>query len=865
LTDELDRSLRAARALLEVGLSVEEVLGNNAIAPGLADAVRAELERELAIILEPPVVISRNGEPRDWLHKVDRSGWYYWPALRQYLLTKKGWDRFSIGALEDSSDRVLKEIEPPDTKVFDTRGLVLGYVQSGKTANYTALIAKAVDVGYRLVIVLAGIDNGLRRQTNLRLQSELVGTPAPNGPSVPLPPVGKRWHEFTQTTIGGDFRPGFANHASLQGSQPVLLVIKKNGPVLRRLLDWLDGCPVDIRRSIPTLIIDDEADQASVDTQGTYQLEGDPLPPDYEKPSVINELIRQLLARFERRAYVAYTATPFANILIPHDTFDPSVSDDLYPRDFIVDLPKPDGYFGTEELFGRLDEVTGDKLGGVDAIRRVPDADLTEIQNGRLPASIENALLDFVLAGAARAYRGRAAAPATMLIHTSQLVARQDIIFRQVKQAFTDLRDEWRYNPKHILSGRLFARWEHEFRPVTRASHADRDVSFDQIEPHIGSFCNAVVVRQINSDAGEVLDYEREPSLKAIAIGGNRLSRGLTLEGLLVSYFLRSSPAYDTLLQMGRWFGFRRGYEDLMRIYTTAGLHQWFSDLAIVEHRLREDIRIFERLKVTPKEVGLRILMHPAMRITSVNKQRFARTTVESTNYSLCVEQSVRFPLDDLGECALVAEENRILVRGFIGSLGLHDTALTDDSGPVWSGVDAQQVVTFLRGYRADASPANLDVAQMIAYIEELSGKGELRNWLVGVRGLKKVDSVLGTTDWCAPTGLINQISRTKLCGLNSIGALRDPKDESLGLTTTATGKNARALRPATQGLLLLYPISRRSGHDLGTGGAREALYKPDKAALARDLVGIAVSFPKSNIRGTGRSFTIGTVNWRQH
>jgi hypothetical protein len=872
LSERLDLALRAARALLDVGLPVEEVLGNSAIAPDLAGSVRAALERESSIILEPPLVISSNIAASDWLQSLDRSGWHYWPTLRQFLLAKKGWDRHSISALEDSSDRVLKEIGPPTADGFDKRGLVLGYVQSGKTANYTALIAKAADVGYRLVIVLAGIDNGLRLQTNLRLQTELVGMPPPTATSVPLPPLGKRWHEFTRATIDGDFRPGFANHASLQGSQPVLLVIKKNGAVLRRLLTWLDKCPIDIRSSIPTLLIDDEADQASVDTQGTYQLEGEPLPPDYEPPSVINQLIRQLLARFDRRAYVAYTATPFANILIPHDTHDPAVADDLYPRDFIVDLPKPDGYFGTEELFGRFDEATDSMVGGIDAIRKVPDSDLAEIQAGRLPASLSNALLDFVLAGAARAHRGRPSAPATMLIHTSQLVARQDVIFRQVQLAFAELRDEWRYNPKHTLLDRLRARWDDHFRPITRASHADRDVPFDQLLSQIGPFCNAVVVRKINSDAGEMLDYEREPSLKAIAVGGNRLSRGLTLEGLLVSYFLRSSPAYDTLLQMGRWFGFRRGYEDLMRIHTTTLLHQWFSDLAAVEHRLREDIRVYERLKVTPRDVGLRILMHPAMKITSLNKQRFARVTVESIDYSLCIEQSLRFRLDDLRECARAAEENRILARGLIGRLGEPDSALTDSSGPVWSNVAAGQIVGFLHGYQADPSPANLDVPQMAAYIEKCSAKGELNNWIVAVRGRKKADPILGTTDWGSPTGLINQISRTKLRGVNSIGALRDPEDESIGLATTATGKNARLLRPATQGLLLLYPISRHSGHELPVaspdshnGATRESLFTQQTGALARDLVGIAVSFPRSNAQRVDRRFSAGTVSWRSY
>jgi hypothetical protein len=240
--------------------------------------------------------------------------------------------------LDEITDRVLGQFAPPVTEQFDIRGLVLGFVQSGKTANYTALAAKAADVGYRLVVVLSGVDNGLRRQTQIRLKGELVGYNDNRAGAVRLPTLGRQWHEFTLEELNGDFQPGYANHAALQGSQPVLLVVKKNGTVLRRLLRWLDDAPDEVRRTIPLLVIDDEADQASVDTRGTYQTEDEATDPDYEPPSIINGLIRDLLRKSQRRVYVAYTATPFANILIPHDTVDPRVQNDLYPRDFIVDL-----------------------------------------------------------------------------------------------------------------------------------------------------------------------------------------------------------------------------------------------------------------------------------------------------------------------------------------------------------------------------------------------------------------------------------------------------------------------------------------------------------------------------------------------
>jgi hypothetical protein len=630
--------------------------------------------------------------------------------------------------------------------------LVLGFVQSGKTANFTAVAAKAADAGYRLVIVLSGIDKGLRRQTNIRLKKEIVGYPDNRLGAVRLPPIGKQWHEFTSEDLEGDFQPGVANHAALQGSQPVLMVVKKNGSVLRRLLRWLDEAPIEVRRALPVLVIDDEADQASIDTRGTYQADDEPLPPDYEPPSIINGLIRDLLNRFERKAYVAYTATPFANILIPHDTSDPRVKNDLYPKDFIVDLPKPAGYFGAEEIFGRMDGATGAQVGGLDIIREVTDQDIVDLGNGQLPDSLGMALLDFVLSGAARAQRGQGGAPATMLIHASQRIFVQAQLRALVSGKFAELRDEWRYQRTHGIRERLRQRWDDEFRAVTRASHLDRDVAFDAIEAHIGSFFEAVQVREVNSSTGEVLDYEREPSLKAIAVGGNRLSRGLTLEGLLVSFFIRPSATYDTLMQMGRWFGFRSGYEDLTRIWTPTALAGWFSDLAFVEYRLREDIGVYESQGLTPHQVGMRIWQHPTMQVTSPLKRRFASTTTISQSYSLSLEQTFKFPLRRLEDLSVQAEANRLAVREFAPRLGTPN-AQQDGKGPVWMGVSADRVLEFLRNYRVDDEARSVSLPLICAYIERLRDAGELVNWTVAVRGRESRDATLGTADWALPGG----------------------------------------------------------------------------------------------------------------
>lgn len=876
------QAIRTARSLLAAGHAIDQILASGLIPADLRAFVENTIRQDENFQLGPVRSIVNSSDRPDWLRACDRSSWYFWPELRQYLLSVKGWSLPAVRSLDDASDRVLSQLAAPTDARSDIRGLVLGFVQSGKTANYTAVIAKAVDAGYRLVIVLSGIDNGLRKQTNNRLKRELVGYAEPRPDAVRLPPIGQQWHEFTRDDFHGDFQPGWANHAALQGSQPVLMVVKKNGPVLRRLLTWLDAAPAHVRASIPFLLVDDEADLASVDTRGTYQSEDDPPDPDYEPPSAINGLIRRLLLKFDRRAYVAYTATPFANVLIPHDTNDPTVGNDLYPKDFIVDLPKPQGYFGAEEFFGRMDSDSGEQHGGLDVIRHVPDEDLASLEHGQLPPSLEQALIDFMLSGAARAHRGKADAPATMLVHTSQRILVQSHLRTLVSTRFSELRDEWRYQRGHGLRDRLRQRWETDFRPVTRAAHLDKDVAFDDIEAFVGPFVEAVQVREINSATGAVLDYDRERGLKAIAVGGNRLSRGLTLEGLLVSYFIRPSASYDTLMQMGRWFGYRGGYEDLTRIYTTPELEGWFSDLAFVEHRLREDIQVYEDQGLTPTQVGVRIWQHPAMQVTAALKRRFASTTTISQSYAMTVQQTFKFPLQRPEDLAVQAEANLQAVRTFVRALEAGGGRTDASSGPLWNNVAPSNVIAFLQSYRVDDQAKSVSIPLLVKYIEKAVELGELTRWTVAVRGRIDRDARLGTADWGLPTGPLNQISRSRLGATESVGVVTSPGDEAVGLVEAELTKVAeqvevsrrdgrpksenviaRQLRDPTHGVLLLYPISRHSGYDLEAGGSRKPLYPDSGVPIARDLVAFAISFPRSNKPQTVEAYVEGTVAWR--
>ena len=871
----LDAALRVVRVLIANGLPREAAVANSAIPVALRPALLAALEREENIVLRPASVISAARWRGDWLRALDRSTWHYWPALRDYLLNTKDWDAAAVRSVDEATDNILAQMADPADEDFDIRGLVLGYVQSGKTANFTALIAKAADVGYRLIVVLSGLDNGLRRQTQIRLDKELVGYADGRPGAVPLPPLGRHWHQFTTEDLAGDFQPGYANHSALQGSQPVLLVVKKNGAVLRRLHAWLDAAPEEVRRTLPLLVVDDEADLASVDTRGSYQQVAES-GIDYEAPAVINGLIRQLLQKFRRCVYVAYTATPFANILIPHDTVDPRAGNDLYPKDFIVDLPKPHGYFGAEELFGRQDLQTGEPIGGIDVVRHIPDADITTLDDGRCPESLKVALMDFVLAGAARTERRQSTKPATMLIHTSQRIVEHRQLWQEVSTWFREFKDEWRYQRDHGIRSRLKDRWESEFVPVTRAAYAQRERRFEQIESQIGPFLEAVAPpREINSATGEMLDYEREPGLKAIAIGGNRLARGLTLEGLLVSYFLRRSAMYDTLMQMGRWFGFRGGYEDLTRIWMTAELAGWFADLAAVEYELRRDIRRYETEHVTPLQLGTRIMQHPAMLVTSRLKQRFATRIIVQQSYSEKVVQTVKFPFRRPADLAVLLEENLLATRAFLRGLGPPTNRA--ESGPTWTGISADAVLGFLKQYRVDDGARSISLPLLQRYIEQETDEGQLVRWIVAVKGRATTDKSLGQADWGLSSGAINMIARSRLrSDPDSLGVITSPDDETTGFNAEQMDKArqlrqaediglnpaARRIRDPAEGLLLIYPISRFSRPESESARGRQAVYEHPGDASARDIVGLAISFPRSPNAQPVTDYVVGTVGW---
>ena len=503
----------------------------------------------------------------------------------------------------------VTDLLPHPTKQEDGRGLVMGFVQSGKTANFTAVIAQAVDVGYDLIIVLTGGSKTLRAQTHARMWGDLENDL--NGiehdfddddaywsflPYVEEIGTYAAWKPLCESDIRRGERPDVLKH------KPVIIIAKKNGTVLTQLNRLVEKARKQFMTKRAILIIDDEADQASPSAKK-----------DIEDARTINMRIRTLLDTCRPATYVGYTATPYANVFIDRDN-----EGDLFPRTFIKPIDHGEGYFGAKEFFGSNEEAL------------VPAADFVNIIEPSLvnelspPATrgagtwtptwndaICDAVLWFLMATAVRRLRDGEPHHSSMLVHTGFNVASHrrlcSLIRERVKTILQTVPEE-----------RMRELYTNETAAVPAGAFGYEEVAYADVRAKLDAIIEECQVVMDNSESEERLDYSTSSAQVVIAVGGNTLSRGLTLEGLVCSLFVRrSTNAYDTLMQMGRWFGYRRGYEDLPRLWTTAELMSRFRKIADVEADLRETIEQGVSDGLTPAEMQIEIVKHPGMQITS--------------------------------------------------------------------------------------------------------------------------------------------------------------------------------------------------------------------------------------------------------
>jgi hypothetical protein len=795
-----------------------------------ADQIR-ELTKKIAAAQTPVNVVAGNIE--SWYpgpREEDRN----WSALVEGLRAD-GWADDMIRVLDESSTKVVANLpNPAGDGEYQCRGLVLGYVQSGKTTNFTAVIAKAADAGYRFFIVLSGVHDALRLQTQERLNEQL------------WEPHSAMWHRLTNEQ---DFRPTDNVDALLTAqNQRVLTVVKKNAARLRALKRWLFEARPELLADCPVLIIDDEADQATVNTAK----------PD-RQPTRINALIRDIVNSVPKSAYVGYTATPFANVLI-----DPKDYEDLYPRDFIVDLPRPDVYIGPEAIFGR-EELEFDELGvgddGHDFVRHVAEDELDDLRpkgaatrhlfEPKITDSLDAALRYFLLSTAARRVRGKGNRHATALVHTSQHI---DVHERsaQTIQDHLQLLEARLARQDATLIASLEHQWLDESDRVPAVDFELENIAWEDVFAELPHVAKSVEVITDNSRSTERLSFDDENPRVIIAVGGNTLSRGLTLEGLAVSFFVRTASAYDTILQMGRWFGYRNGYADLTRIWMTDEMRAWFHHLATVEQEIRYDIQRFESEHATPEQFGVRIRTHPKLAITAAAKMQNAHRAKAS--YSGRRLQTILFNHRDKDWLNQNIEAGRSLI-----SAAANAERWTKGGITVLKGVDSQIIIKFLAAYNFHENSRDLDGELISRYILGRRDDGELLNFNLVVMGRTSPSDYLGEMNLGlnVKTGCINRARLKSVGGATyaDIKTLMSRNDRVIDLNLPAheiapdvTAGRLAQLRNLPEngglgdgsGVLLLYPVSQYSKPIRGSVQTRVPLEAEE------DILGVGLVFPES-------------------
>lgn len=635
---------------------------------------------------------------KDWVHNRKNISWFYSDAYEKHLRSE-GWSPTVVQSLSDVGTIILGHLQDPTSPgAWDRRGLVIGHVQSGKTANYLGLVAKAADAGYKFIIVIAGVHNNLRKQTQERVDEGFVGRTR----------VEDKWkivgvghddypHPATLTNIYADFNKKTADHSGWSindFSKPVILVIKKNVSTLKSLHRWLDELNSKGHgkiKDVPMLMIDDEADNASINTKK-----------EDTDPTQTNRRIREILSLFDKSCYVGYTATPFANIFINPDAYgDEQLREELFPRDFIYCLDAPTTYFGPDKVF--LDDESSERILETidDAENYLPFSHKKDFEVYDLPPSLYKAIRQFVVVKAIRNIRGHHAKHSSMLVNVSRFVDIQNVVRTHINVYLKKLKEAIKAN--YLMPESVSEKNAHMqlIRSVFEENFYDCDVEWSEVKQALHDTVESIRTFVVNSKSDDPLDYKRYErtgtGLTAIAVGGLSLSRGLTIEGLCISYMYRNTRMYDTLMQMGRWFGYRSGYDDLCRVHLSRDSIDWYSHIAESSDDLREQIKQMRRDGLSPKKFGLYVLDHPdRLLVTATNKMRAGEKQIFKHNFSGRLVESYVLSSDEK-----ITQSNRELIHEYWRSGFGKGEAAIKQTGKGWivRDVNLHQIADFLNHF----------------------------------------------------------------------------------------------------------------------------------------------------------------------
>jgi len=815
----------------------------------------------------------------------------FWQRYKTYLLSEKHFAPDVVKSTDNLTDDIMDYLFDPNLRKIeiDKKGLVVGHVQSGKTMNFTSLICKASDAGFNLIIILAGIHNNLRSQTQTRLDEEFLGFDTQyqrvydtDGEfTIGVGKIGGYSNtiasSLTTSEQKGDFTAQKANGGiAFNTSDTLIMVVKKNSTILKRVKNWLEtkaekNNKIEIKS---LLVIDDEADHASINTKK-----------DSETPTAINRLIREIMSLFYRRAYVGYTATPFANIFINCDN-----TDDLFPRDFIVSLPAPSNYIGPDKIFGTSVELSdNDDL--LPICRKISDfQDFfpdKQKMDGQLPHSLPESLItaiqSFIITCAIRTLRGQEYKHNSMLVHVTRYKGWQNNVKELVESEFNYIKNGVIQKNKTIIEqlrkifeedtpeNKSFKTTSHE---ILESSFADIDTEikvheWEDVRPLLRKVVERIETMAINGDSKDALKYyeNKDKGLYVIAIGGDKLSRGLTLEGLSVSYYLRASKMYDTLMQMGRWFGYRPGYVDLCRLFTSPELNKWFCHITLANEELRAEFDALARANATPDSYALKVRTAPEqLQITAVSKMRNADTI--QLSWAGRLVETYQLPLDKN-----VIHRNLITTQNFLENLGNPLPVNQGDS--LWSNVSPDDICDFFSKFKVAEDLKKVNLTLILNYIKKMNSSfGELSSWRVCLKNNKDEKEKFfelsnGISAACftrnadrksdLQTYLIrknhivgNQRDEFVDLDLDTLDlALLESKAEDPKWTKSypkpeIVRKSERRYRSPYNPLLIIYPLNPKGANILNEERTKIEI---DRGFTVNDdaIIGFAIAFPMSN------------------
>lgn len=751
--------------------------------------LRIEAQYKYKVFCIPGVSLQDDYTARKWYTEAVEAGRIaptFWRRYADYLVDKKG---FSPAVVEKLGNETLDErimnflADPHGPPCLPKRGLIIGDVQSGKTSTYIGLINKAADAGYKVFIILTGTIESLRQQTQERVDEGFVGIDmsVKGGQRVGVGLDNKPIMATSLTSKRTDFRSDSNQIAmSLEHRSAVVFVIKKNTSVLTKLRDWLielNTDPATGKINAPMLLIDDEADNASINTKK----DGD--------PTRINGLIRELVNVFSVSNYVGFTATPYANVFIDPVSVQDMFGHDLFPEDFIVALPTPSDYIGAHEIFDQDGRYHSQLTYIADAGVTVEDGHSfyhlhKRDWNDELPESVTDAIFTFYLANAIRDLKGDANKHRSMLINMSRFTDVQFRIRDRVEAIHRAAMIAIKYNLSHDFERSMGDPTLQRLYDVWEAQYARTGFSWDQIVDVLRESVEPIEIKVVNSSRNsEKLVYPEDEAIRVIAIGGLALSRGLTLEGLIVSYFYRNTCTYDVLMQMGRWFGYRRNYDNLFRIWIGEDSASWYAEIAAATTQLKKDMNDMRRREMKPKEFGIRVRDDSdRLQITARNKMRNAQTEYEMQSFYGSVMETPYLSANAAVHRANFAQVCRLIQAGLDKGLELKLKTF-DGSAERYIMEDVPKALILQMLLHIDVTRHNLhfDVNQISNFVYTCHDP-KLDAWdVVFIPGAKggETYSVCGTEIWRAKR---NQCKLTDRLQIGSRSKLAGPRDGVAGL-----------------------------------------------------------------------------------